>query len=529
MYIRSHDRLGQREWPFTYGTHGLSDGFEKDTQISPELVYKLADLVFFARYPMLIGTKIGGKGNLVREYNQIHRQLLDPSPSALPPGFEINFSVPQDNPKPDYSKTLEELGAWEKAVFHSKLFRFRSENTTMPDSKPGSYVSSLSVKFDNPKFSVFVAKHLWDRSYDSTRETEERNTWHQILLLIRTHAYVHLDIYRRAAKTMEKVFQELFSRLLPLPTVKKPLAVSKDKLDEYLVRLGQFLTTLVDLEFWEKTCDWERKDYPVLSKKIQSLPNMDPVLTRLDFKVKCGSKPELLSLPLPPLPIKAIAMYTGTNSLRGKATTSQGRRWSIGQIGQSQSPENKFDQCWPQQKSVIQAAFHNAHRAVNYAASVLGTAYGRLDKATQRTRDLLHRHFHTTDRGNVLNIFRNIFRIGKAFQEGLKFECETTCQRGSSRPCGYAWATQWFGGYGDIHICFDTRPGFCSFANLSAQEQAAVIIHEAAHRHVGIDDKTYVWERPPKSSRDYSKLTAKQAMDNADSYAWFCIELWSSP
>ena len=45
------------------------------------------------------------------------------------------------------------------------------------------------------------------------------------------------------------------------------------------------------------------------------------------------------------------------------------------------------------------------------------------------------------------------------------------------------------------------------------------------HRHVGIDDKVYVWERPPLSKRDYSKLTAEQAMDNADSYAWLCVEL----
>jgi hypothetical protein len=105
----------------------------------------------------------------------------------------------------------------------------------------------------------------------------------------------------------------------------------------------------------------------------------------------------------------------------------------------------------------------------------------------------------------------------------LKFECETNC--GTGGKCGYAWATQWFGGYGDIHLCFDNRHGACSFLNLNSQEQAAVIIHEAAHRHVGIDDKVYVWERPPLSSRDYSKLTSKEAMDNADSYAWFSVEL----
>jgi len=95
----------------------------------------------------------------------------------------------------------------------------------------------------------------------------------------------------------------------------------------------------------------------------------------------------------------------------------------------------------------------------------------------------------------------------------------------SGSVCGYANATQWFGGFGKIRVCFDNRPTTCSFTKLNLQEQAALLIHEAAHRHVGIDDKAYVWENPTNSSRDYSKLTSKQAMDNADSYAWFCVEL----
>jgi hypothetical protein len=117
-----------------------------------------------------------------------------------------------------------------------------------------------------------------------------------------------------------------------------------------------------------------------------------------------------------------------------------------------------------------------------------------------------------------------VFRIGQALQNGLNFKCMGYCGGGLQR-CGYAQATQWFGGRGPIHICFDDRPVACSFVKLKPQEQVALIIHEAAHRHVGIADKAYVWENPTNSSRDYSKLTSKQAMDNADSYAWFCVEL----
>jgi hypothetical protein len=219
-------------------------------------------------------------------------------------------------------------------------------------------------------------------------------------------------------------------------------------------------------------------------------------------------------------------MYIQTGSLKGSAATSQEPLWPIGNLGQAAKGTNKFDECWEPQKNAIQAAFENALRSLNYAAAILGSAYGKPSNMSPRTRQLLNRHFHTTDRGNVLRIFRTIFRIQQAFDKGLNFECETNCQGGTMRQCGYAWATQWFGGKGDIHICFDNRHGHCGFMGLSVREQAALIIHEAAHRHAGIDDKVYVWEKPPLSSRDYRRLTSKEAMDNADSYAWFSVQLF---
>src|SRR5215213_1424624 len=190
------------------------------------------------------------------------------------------------------------------------------------------------------------------------------------------------------------------------------------------------------------------------------------------------------------------------------------------------APVNKFDNCTNAQKVALNAVFKSAHSAVNRAAAVLASIYGGSTRMTEQTRRLLNTHFHTTDRGNILKIFRTLFRIGQAFDKGLKFQCETNCGTGT---CGYAWATQWFGGYGDIHICFDSRPQHCSFMNLTPPARAAVIIHEAAHRHVGIDDQVYVWEKPPVSRKDYSKLSAGKAMDNADSYAWFCAQLFYGP
>src|SRR5262249_9781802 len=151
------------------------------------------------------------------------------------------------------------------------------------------------------------------------------------------------------------------------------------------------------------------------------------------------------------------SMYLRTSSLRDNAMTSLSGRWPIGNLGQPAKIANNFSQCWPQQKRAIEAAFLNALASVRNAAAVLGSAYARPDRMAQRTRDLLNFHFHTTDRDNVREIFRKFFRIGQALEKGLDFKCEVNC--GSKRRCGYAWATQWFGGVGAIHVCFDNRPG----------------------------------------------------------------------
>jgi Lysine-specific metallo-endopeptidase len=219
-------------------------------------------------------------------------------------------------------------------------------------------------------------------------------------------------------------------------------------------------------------------------------------------------------------------MYVGTG-LKARDIPSQDIGWSTGTLGQAERPVNSFELCGDSQQKAIEAAFVEARRAVNRAEAILGTAYGKGTMAPV-TRQLLNSHFHTTDRDHVGEIFRKIFRIGQALQKGLAFKCLGYCGPLplGDRYCGYAQATQWFGGFGRIRICFDNRPGkACSFTNLKPQEQAAVIIHETAHRHVGIDDKAYVWENPTNSKRDYSTLTPKQAMDNADSYAWFCVQV----
>jgi hypothetical protein len=181
--------------------------------------------------------------------------------------------------------------------------------------------------------------------------------------------------------------------------------------------------------------------------------------------------------------------------------------------------ENKFRNCSNTQKGSIQSAINQAIKSVRKAAAFVGSAYGRPTKMSPNKRQLLVKHFHTTDRENLRKILGKLLSIQQAFEEGLRIKCEVaTCKEVGW--CGYARTTQWFGGSGDIHICFDRRNKACNFANLSRDEQQAVIIHEVAHRHVGIDGDTYYWD-----TQNYRRLSPKKAMNNADSYAWFSVEL----
>ncbi len=178
--------------------------------------------------------------------------------------------------------------------------------------------------------------------------------------------------------------------------------------------------------------------------------------------------------------------------------------------------KTKFSGCTGNQPNQIDSAVHDAKAALGKASSVIGSAYGKPSSLKGASKQLLLDHFHTTSRDDLLKILRTYISVEQAFEAGLKFQCETTCPKSAAgNVCGYAYNTQWFGGRGPIHICFDTAG--CDFAATVTNNQVALVIHEAAHRHAGIDDKVYNWD--PK----YATLSAKDAMDNADSYAWFAV------
>jgi hypothetical protein len=301
MYVTSSENLGHSSTSRTIGVAGLRGSVAKSAAITPELLNQLTDLVLYARNPSLKGRSIRrGERELQREWTSIRARLVSPPIGGSTGRFAVYLTPPKTNPHPDFSKTEDQLGAWESASFASTIqFAFATEETTTR-GRLGSYVSTLSVAFDNPRFTVNIAKHLRDNAQDQTRTNQDRSNWLRTCGLVLTHTYEHLKIYRRTAQTMEKVLREVMNRLLPLPTLERPLAVSKGELDDYLYGVGEFLHAVVVRECWEKTCDWEKQDYPKLTRSIRLAGAMS-LITALT--VNCGPKPSVPNVPLPPVPV----------------------------------------------------------------------------------------------------------------------------------------------------------------------------------------------------------------------------------
>jgi len=137
-----------------------------------------------------------------------------------------------------------------------------------------------------------IARHIWDNAFDKSKPLDERLPWIKIHQRVYTHAYVHIDRYRKAALKMEEEIRKMIKNL---PTRDKPLAVLQSDLDDYMIKLCNYLAARIEFEFWKTTCDWEKEDYPRLLKGIPSVGG--------SLAVNCQPQPILLPIPLSPTPI----------------------------------------------------------------------------------------------------------------------------------------------------------------------------------------------------------------------------------
>ncbi len=155
--------------------------------------------------------------------------------------------------------------------------------------------------------------------------------------------------------------------------------------------------------------------------------------------------------------------------------------------------------------------------AVSKARVMLDTAMAALmgaDSLPEKSMAALASNFHNVDRSSYPTRVSYLYEIREslattrtAFDGDIPIEVEDEPD-GSTE--GYV--RDWYLWKSDIHL----HPLWFS---QGLTERARIIVHEACHKYDNDDDHAYYWQSA------YDKLTAKESIDNADSYTTFCRDV----
>jgi hypothetical protein len=155
--------------------------------------------------------------------------------------------------------------------------------------------------------------------------------------------------------------------------------------------------------------------------------------------------------------------------------------------------------------------------AVKRARVMLDIALAALmgaDSLPEKTMKALEENFHNVDRSSyptrisyLYEIRESLATTRKAFDGDIPVEVEAEDDDDTEGYVRDYWLWK-----GDIHL----HPLWFS---QDLTERARIIVHEACHKYDNDDDHAYHFQRK------YDRLTVKEAIDNADSYATFCRDV----
>jgi len=218
---------------------------------------------------------------------QVERaRLLEPVTELA---VNVDMTVPTRDPRADTSRTIDRLGgAWEKAnLRYGRTFSFDTSH-----GSAGAYVTSVDFNMENSRFEYFIASELIERSGRSG-DPGERSCWIQIVSRIRRHAREHFIRYRNVvAATRTEIIEELNA----LPRRSRPLDVPEADLRAYVDALLRCWHARLAYRLWSVTCEWERTDYPAISRDVRCFSGV--------FPINCGDAPSVPASPLPPVPVR---------------------------------------------------------------------------------------------------------------------------------------------------------------------------------------------------------------------------------
>ena len=118
----------------------------------------------------------------------------------------------------------------------------------------------------------------------------------------------------------------------------------------------------------------------------------------------------------------------------------------------------------------------------------------------------VHRYFDPPRLSFMREIRAGLRAIASAYAGAVPIEVEHE-QEGNVKAYVYRIWT-------DIHL----NPAWFRISDVD--QRAKTLIHEAAHKYLDINRDTYRWD-----TAAYAALTTEQALENADCFAWLCLDL----
>jgi hypothetical protein len=297
-----------------FGPYLEKETFDADTK------YGLID-DFMTNHPTLGDTERANLRSLVvkddKKQPDVKKKSLDTPPPVLrkpengppaqpgkepaKPDFNLHMvmDVPKDDPKPDYSRSSNDIGAWENADFHFDLKRFVICDSIQEGDVESSFVTDIGWQLNNPRFLFQIANEIYRGMNGSLNVDEVPGVqdptskevmiiFHQINIRILRHSKEHFARYRQAVLEEEK---QLRNKLLTLPGKSKPKKMAKKQLESFANSMLDFLVSEFKYKLWKITCELEHRDYPKLLVGIHGVSGI--------FAVTCDAdKPKVLPEPI---------------------------------------------------------------------------------------------------------------------------------------------------------------------------------------------------------------------------------------
>lgn len=254
------------------------------------LAHELAHVTQQASGGRLAG--VGGRGPAIQREPAPIVDYLWPLETAMrfvSPQVVVDMTPPR-RPSPDHSTSKNRLGAWEHAnLGTSPQLRLETEEATDPQGRTISYVTS--VAFDlNPTYEYRIAEELWTnsqrRASTGSPQAMAAIKWRQVYDIVREHADEHFARYAAVLRTMEGRIE---TALRQLPSGIDPVAVSEAVLQSYVEELVRHYNGRINYLAWERTCDWERTDYPRVERRVNAIPGAP----RITLVPACGTPPSV--------------------------------------------------------------------------------------------------------------------------------------------------------------------------------------------------------------------------------------------